>query len=136
MKKTIMILGIILMASLVVGFTTIVSDTMSFFNQVNATQLYLGNGSVDSDGCLYRPAIHYASEIVEVPTTIPTLQKALCLVPRDLNGYDFWIKLKYTTYTGFENATLTGVQGGDAYNGGRLRAACQLLKEKYSQKDV
>jgi len=24
----------------------------------------------------------------------------------------------------------------DAYNGGRLRAACQLLKEKYSQKDV
>ena len=24
----------------------------------------------------------------------------------------------------------------DAYNGGRLRAACQLLKEKYSKKDV
>jgi hypothetical protein len=24
----------------------------------------------------------------------------------------------------------------DAYNGGRLRAACHLLKDKYSQKDV
>ena len=34
----------------------------------------------------------------------------------------------------------TGIEGlvdnMDAYNGGRLRAACQLLKEKYSQKDV
>jgi deoxyhypusine synthase len=24
----------------------------------------------------------------------------------------------------------------DAYNGGRLRAACQLMRDKYSQKDV
>jgi deoxyhypusine synthase len=24
----------------------------------------------------------------------------------------------------------------DAYNGGRLRAACHLLRDKYSQKDV
>jgi len=24
----------------------------------------------------------------------------------------------------------------DAYNGGRLRAACQLLKDQYSQEDV
>ncbi|HSR11696.1 MAG TPA: hypothetical protein VLS90_09635, partial [Thermodesulfobacteriota bacterium] len=24
----------------------------------------------------------------------------------------------------------------DAYNGGRLRAACQLLRDKYSQRDV
>ena len=30
----------------------------------------------------------------------------------------------------------TLVDNMDAYNGGRLRAACQLLKEKYSQEDV
>ena len=36
-----------------------------------------------------------------------------------------------------KNSTLASViDNMDAYNGGRLRAACQLLRDKYSQKDV
>lgn len=36
-----------------------------------------------------------------------------------------------------KNSTLTSViDNMDAYNGGRLRAACQLLRDKYSQEDV
>jgi deoxyhypusine synthase len=31
---------------------------------------------------------------------------------------------------------VTLIDNMDAYNGGRLRAACQLLRDKYSQKDV
>ena len=36
-----------------------------------------------------------------------------------------------------KNSTIeTVIDNMDAYNGGRLRAACQLMKEKYSQEDV
>ncbi len=35
-----------------------------------------------------------------------------------------------------ESTVVTLVDNLDAYNGGRLRAACQLLKERYSQPDV
>ncbi len=35
-----------------------------------------------------------------------------------------------------ESTVVSVIDSMDAYNGGRLRAACQLLREKYSQEDV